>query len=175
MAKYLDQIEPQTFKDSPKATHFTQDYVIVCEKDLLVSSLGQGYGIFQTPGGPPAGFNNAFAPWWIQAFDTHGGIPTLDPFRAKTLRFWMATRDNASPDVDTIIKPSKINTEEQYHYNNFSGPLSKGGLHVQRQPQQAQAIGDGRRVLAHAGGQLLLGHPRELQQPAEGGRLLDRG
>ncbi len=131
MAKYLDQIEPQTFKDSPKATHFTQDYVIVCEKDLLVSSLGQGYGIFQTPGGPTSGFNNAFAPWWIQGFETHGGIPTLDPFRAKTRRFWIATRDNTSPDIDTIIKPSKIDTNEQYHENNVSGPTNKGGLPVQ--------------------------------------------
>ena len=94
MAKYLDQTLPQTFKDSPKSSHFTQDYVIVCEKDLLVSSLGLDYTIWGTPGGD--GFSNTHSPWWIQAFDTHGGIPTLDPFRAKTLRYWIATRA-ASP------------------------------------------------------------------------------
>ena len=131
MGKFSGFVLPQTFKDSPKATHFTSDYVIVCEKDLIVSSLGENYGIFKTPGGPPAGFNNAFAPWWIQGFETHGGIPTLDPFRAKTRRFWIATRDNTSPDIDTIIKPSRIDTNEQYHENNFSGPLNKGGLPVQ--------------------------------------------
>ena len=120
---------PQTFKDSPKASHFTPDYVVVCESDLVVSSLGQNYGIFQTPGAPLAGFGNSYSPWWIQGFETHGGIPTLDPFRAKTRRFWIATRgDEQGPDADTIIEPKKIDTNEIYQ-NNQSGP--KGGLPAQ--------------------------------------------
>ena len=129
MAKYLDQTLPQTFKDSPKSSHFTQDYVIVCEKDLLVSSLGLDYTIWGTPGGD--GFSNTHSPWWIQAFDTHGGIPTLDPFRAKTLRYWIATRA-ASPGSDTIIKPSKINSSKPYIMTSTTGgDFLKGGIPVQ--------------------------------------------
>tara|TARA_Y100000593_G_scaffold4623_1_gene9146 strand:- start:9894 stop:13568 length:3675 start_codon:yes stop_codon:yes gene_type:complete len=129
MSKYTTQALPQTFKNSPKASHFTPDYIIVCENNLIVSSLGLDYTIWGTPGGD--GFSNTDSPWWIQAFDTHGGIPTLDPFRAKTFRFWIATRTD-SPESDTIIKPSKINSSKPYIMtSNTSGDFMKGGLPVQ--------------------------------------------
>ena len=118
---------------APKYTHFTSDYVVICENDLLVSSLGFDHDIFSTPSDDYNQLSHTKnLPWWIQSFNyyTGTGIPTLDPFRAKTFRFWMATQKSygfgISAGADLVIKPSKIDTNGQYTAQSVA--YAKAGL-----------------------------------------------